>query len=200
MLLRVLGVQCYLGGLIVLLSMKILAIAGSLRAGSSNVAFIQAISNLAPAYVEMDIYEELGSLPLFSPDIDTSPPPLQVTRLRSLIEAADAVIICTPEYAYGMPGALKNALDWLVSSAQLYKKPTAALSTSPSERGGDRALVWLRQTLNALDANVSKSNSFSVPYIRAALKKEGIQDALLIKQIEDLFTELSSSLTKSSVV
>ena len=188
------------GWSIVLLSMKILAITGSLRTGSSNVAFVQAISNLAPAHVEMGIYEELGSLPLFSPDIDTSTPPVQVARLRSFIEAADAVIICTPEYAYGMPGALKNALDWLVSSAQLYKKPTAALSTSPSERGGDRALVGLRQTLNALDADVSKSNSFSVPYIRAALEKEGIQDALLIRQIEDMFTELSSSLTKSSVV
>ncbi len=189
--------QCYLSGLPVFLSMKIIAIAGSLRTGSSNVAFIRAIANLAPAQIEMDIYEELGSLPLFSPDIDTSTPPEQVARLRSLIEVADAVIICTPEYAYGMPGALKNALDWLVSSAQLYRKPTAALSTSPSERGGDRALAWLQQTLNALDADISKSASFPVPYIKAVLKKEGFHDTVISKQIGDMFAELSSSITKN---
>ena len=176
-----------------LLSMKILAIAGSLRVGSSNVAFLRAVAKLAPSQIEMTIYEELGSLPLFSPDIDTSSPPSPVVRLRTLLGAADAVIICTPEYAYGMPGALKNALDWIVSSAHLYKKPTAAISTSPSERGGDRALVWLQQTLSALDAEVAQQASFPVPYVKAILKKESIEDTTLIKQIGEMFAGLRAS-------
>ena len=179
--------------LFVLLFMKILAVAGSLRLGSSNVAFLRAIADLAPSQVEMTIYEELGSLPLFSPDLDTSSPPAPVVRLRTLIGSADAVIICTPEYAYGMPGALKNALDWLVSSAQLYKKPTAAISTSPSERGGDRALAWLQQTLSALDAEVAQRASFPVPYVKALLKKESIEDTIVIEQIDEMFAELRAS-------
>ncbi|MGB3789508.1 MAG: NADPH-dependent FMN reductase [Phormidesmis sp.] len=175
--------------------MKIVALPGSLRTGSSNVSFIRALVKLAPSQIEMTICEELGMLPLFSPDIDIAPPPKPVARLRSMIESADAVIICTPEYAYGMPGTLKNALDWLVSSAQLYKKPTAALSTSPSDRGGDRALAWLQQTLSALDAEVPRKASFPVPYIKTVLtEEEGIEDSRLINQIGEMFVELSSIL------
>jgi len=175
--------------------MKVLAIVGSLRTGSSNALFIQAAANLAPTCnAAIDIYEELGMLPLFSPDIDTSTPPPQVARLRSLIDGADVVIVCTPEYAYGMPGALKNALDWLVSSAQLYRKPVAALSTSPSDRGGDRALAWLLQTLSALDAKVPEHASFSVPHIKTKLDRESISDTQVISQLETMFTSLRDCL------
>ena len=69
--------------------MKVLAIIGSLRTYSSNAAFIRAVANQAPADVTIDIYEELGTLPLFSPDIDTANPPAQVTHLRSHLDAAD---------------------------------------------------------------------------------------------------------------
>ena len=175
--------------------MNILAIIGSLRAESSNAAFIRAIANQAPTHIAVDIYEGLGTLPLFSPDADTSNPPSQVARFRSQIGAADAVIICTPEYAYGMPGTLKNALDWLVSSAHLYRKPVAALSASPSERGGDRALAWLLQTLTALDATVPEGASFSVPWVKTKIEKDTICDHTTIKQIEDMFSELSECLS-----
>ncbi|PZO17076.1 MAG: flavoprotein [Leptolyngbya foveolarum] len=134
--------------------MEILAIAGSLRIQSSNAALVRAIAQLTSQNTTLKIYDGLGNLPPFSPDIDTEPPPQPVSHLRSKISNADAVLICTPEYAYGMPGVLKNALDWLVSSGSLYQKPVAALSASPSDRGGDRALTWLLQTLTALVATV----------------------------------------------
>ena len=91
--------------------MTVLAIAGSLRAASSNAALVRAVAALAPDGLAVRVYEGLGDLPLFSPDLDVDPVPAPVAALRSAVRAADAVLICTPEYAYGMPGALKNALD-----------------------------------------------------------------------------------------
>ena len=172
--------------------MKVLAIAGSLRTQSFNAALVNAIAHLTPNSNTYRIYTDLGNLPLFSPDLDSEHPPQAVFRLRQQISTADAVIICTPEYAYGMPGALKNALDWLVSSGSLYHKPVAAFSASPSGRGGDRALAWLLQTLTALDANVPAKASFSVPFIREKLAGDRIVDIQTETQFSSAFQALST--------
>ena len=123
----------------------------------------------------VDVAEVLAELPIFVPD---RPPGPAVTALRARLAAADAVVICTPEYAYGMPGALKNALDWLVGSGELYRRPVAALSASPSERGGDRALASLRQTLQALGAVVPEAATFAVPFARQVTRGATLPDAL----------------------
>src|SRR5262249_37658099 len=98
--------------------MKILAISGSLRAGSTNTALLRATASLAPKGVEVLLFDGLRELPHFSPEIDGDDSPAPVVHLRESLAAADAVLICTPEYAFGMPGSLKNALDWCVSSAE----------------------------------------------------------------------------------
>lgn len=172
--------------------MNVLAIAGSLRAGSSNVALVRVIAELAPEDVTVTIFESLGTLPLFSPDIDTDELPPSIVSFREEIDAADTILICTPEYAYGMPGSLKNALDWLVSSASLYRKPVAALSASPSPRGGDCALAWLLQTLTALDANVPDGASFPISIIREEIDIAYIKDKDLGKQILAMFKALKA--------
>lgn len=173
--------------------MNILAIAGSLRTHSSNSALVQIIAELAP--VNVSVFDDLGNLPLFSPDIDTEAPPQSVISFRAQINAADAILICTPEYAYGMPGSLKNALDWLVSSASLYKKPVAALSASPSPRGGDRALVWLLQTLSALDAHTPEEASFPISIIREEIDVSRIKGTALEQQISAMFRSLETLLS-----
>lgn len=155
---------------------NVLALAGSLRAASSNAALVRAIADLAPEGVAVETFDGLADLPLFSPDADSDDPPEPVADLRAKIGAADAVLICTPEYAYGMPGSLKNALDWLVSSGELYRKPVAALSASPSPGGGERALAWLRQTLTALDAAVPEGASFPVPLVMRKLDGDRVSD------------------------
>jgi Predicted flavoprotein len=98
--------------------MRILAISGSLRAKSSSTSLVEAARLLAPPGVTVTVYDGLGSLPHFNPDLDAegSVPPAEVGQLRTQIGEADALIISTPEYAHGVPGSLKNALDWLVSS------------------------------------------------------------------------------------
>ena len=93
--------------------MRILAISGSLRNGSSNTNLLLAAAQLVPAGVEMTLYTGLGDLPPFNPDVESAGTPIAaVDDFRAQFAAADAVAICSPEYAHGVPGVLKNALDW----------------------------------------------------------------------------------------
>ncbi len=104
--------------------MRLLAISGSLRATSSNAALVRAAARLAPDGVTIEIYDGLATLPHFSPDLDAEPPPAPVAALRAAVGRNDGLVIATPEYAHGMPGSLKNALDWLVSATEPIDKAT----------------------------------------------------------------------------
>lgn len=168
--------------------MNILAISGSLRTASFSTALVQAAVKLSPEGVRVEIYDGIKNLPHFSPDIDGSTPPEAVAEFRARIQAAGGVLICTPEYAYGMPGALKNALDWLVSSGDLYKKPVMAVSASPSAEGGSRGLAWLRQTLSALDAVVPEEASFTIPFIKQKLGGDRVSDAKTAERLRQALT------------
>src|SRR5262249_42542454 len=112
----------------VAVSVNVLAISGSLQENSSNSALLRAVSACA-SDIDVIVWDELGALPLFRPGDDGD---VHVASLRHGIAEADAVLIATPEYAGGMPGALKNALDWLVGSGELYDKPVVIMSAAPS--------------------------------------------------------------------
>lgn len=113
---------------------RILAISGSLRKASSNSALLRAASMLAPKNLEITVYVGLGDIPLFNPDLEgpdfDRPAPSQVCEFRSLLLASDGVLIASPEYAHGVTGALKNAIDWVVGSGELVGKPVALLNAS----------------------------------------------------------------------
>jgi chromate reductase, NAD(P)H dehydrogenase (quinone) len=110
--------------------MRILAISGSLRAVSSNTAVLQAAAILAPRGVEVVHYDGLGLLPHFNPDLDGDWPPAAVQNLGRDVELCDGLLICSPEYAHGVAGSLKNALDWLVGSIAFPGKPVALINAS----------------------------------------------------------------------
>jgi len=112
--------------------MRVLAIPGSLSATSSHAALLRAARHVAPPGTEIVVFDGLGGLPHFSPDLDVEPVPAPVAALRAQIGAADALAICSPEYAHGIPGSLKNALDWLVSALEPIGKPALVISASPS--------------------------------------------------------------------
>ena len=132
--------------------MRVLAIPGSLRATSSNAALLRAASSVAPPGTEVALYDGLGALPHFSPDLDVEPIPPPVAALRAQVGAADALAISSPEYAHGMPGSLKNALDWLVSALEPIGKPVLLISASPG--GAAHAHGQLLEVLRTMSMQV----------------------------------------------
>jgi chromate reductase len=152
------------------ISKKILAISGSLRVGSSNHAILLFLGTLAPQGLDYTIYAGLAQLPHFDPGLDNNEPPETVTAFRKLITEADGIIICTPEYAYGVPGSLKNALDWTVSSGSLVDKPLALITAST---GGENAHAALLLILGALSANLLKDATLLISFIRSKIDGDG---------------------------
>ncbi len=113
--------------------MRVLAISGSLRKGSTNAAALEALAQLAPDGVKVLVYRDLARLPPFNPDDDGEDMavPEPVEKLRALVGASDAIVIAAPEYAHGLPGMFKNALDWLVASETFAGKRVALINVSP---------------------------------------------------------------------
>lgn len=151
--------------------MRIVGISGSLRAGSSNAALLRAAAALAPEGVEVAVFEGIGGLPHFSPDLDTDDPPQAVRDFRALLASADGFLVSTPEYAHGVPGSLKNAFDWIVSSGELYHKPLLLINASSG--GGAWAQASLIETLTTMDARVLKEATVVVPLARKKLAVRG---------------------------
>lgn len=168
--------------------MNILAISGSLRTNSSNGAILRAVQHLAPANVEFKIYEGLADLPHFSPDLDDDAIP-PVKHARELLQKADAVLICTPEYAFGIPGALKNLLDWTVSSAEFMDKPTAVITASPTS--GEKAHAALLLVLSALSAQLIEPASIKLQFNRTKLNAAGeVADPAILEELQKSLTAL----------
>jgi NAD(P)H-dependent FMN reductase len=174
--------------------MKLFAISGSLRAGSSATALARALATVVPPGTTFTLYDELESIPPFHPDRDregdTAPAP--VARLRAALQAADAVVISTPEYAFGVPGVLKNALDWTVASGDFADKPTAVISSSPSDLGGDKAYASLVLTLRAMQARLPVNGGLVVPFVRQKVDAAGtVVDRETTSALRALVAELA---------
>lgn len=156
---------------------RVVAISGSLRRISSNSALVEAASRVAPDTVNVSIYRELDTLPPFNPDIDGDPVPEAVAKFRATLQACDAVLISSPEYAHGVPGVLKNALDWVVGSGELIDKPIALINASAR---ATHAWASLAETLATMSGRVILDASTTVPLDGRALDANGIvgDDAL----------------------
>lgn len=171
--------------------MNILAISGSLRADSSNTRLLRAAAGLTPPGVSITLYDGLDTLPFFSPERDKEPVPVAVQTLRSMLQQADAVLICTPEYIHGIPGVLKNMLDWLASSGDFVHKTVGVMSASPSDLGGSRAHESLSHTLDVLMADIPEGGSLIVPHIRRRLAADGtIIDSNLSQEVQTVIDAL----------
>ncbi|UKY51586.1 NADPH-dependent FMN reductase [Streptomyces inhibens] len=144
--------------------MRLLALSGSLRARSSNGAVLRSALDLwdGPATTA-----DIGALPHFNPDLDgeDATPPAPVAALRTAVADADALLIVSPEYAHGVPGVLKNALDWLVSSGECVEKPVGLITASPFPTGGDHANAQLCETLRMMTGAVVPAACREIPAI-----------------------------------
>src|SRR5690349_17616603 len=158
--------------------MKILAIPGSLRENSSSNAILKAVIGMVPPGISIEVYRGVGSLPHFN---DSEEVPSTVTDFRDQVKRADAVLVCTPEYAFGVPGSLKNALDWTVGSGEFIDKPVGLITASSQGEKGHAALLLI---LTAISAKVMEDASLLISFVRAKLDKEGnvkdesVRDAL----------------------
>lgn len=144
---------------------RILAISGSLRARSSNTALLEVVAARAAPGVELVIFRGLSELPHFNPDLDGEVLPRAVKEFRKRVAGSDALLISTPEYVHGIPGALKNALDWLVGFPEFEGKPVGVICGSASE--GSFALNSLIEILNTMSAKVVMEAVLSVPGVRS---------------------------------
>jgi chromate reductase, NAD(P)H dehydrogenase (quinone) len=165
-------------------NIQILAISGSLRIKSSNTTVLQAAKILAPEAVNIKLYSELTNLPHFNPDLDQEPLPDSIISLRQQIKLSDGVLISSPEYAHGVPGSLKNALDWLVSSIEFPGKPVALINTNPR---ATIALASLQEILTTMSAQIVEPANITLNIAGRDLDKNDIVGN----------SELSTSLKKS---
>jgi chromate reductase len=149
---------------------RILAVSGSLRARSTNTTLLLAAARLAPADVQIDLYKGLGDLPLFNADLDGEEPEA-VRKFQTALAAADGILICSPEYAHGVSGAMKNALDWLVSDVALVGKSVALINASPRATYAQEALL---ETLRTMSWNVVAEASRTIPVPRPGLSVDEI--------------------------
>ena len=129
------------------MSVRLLAISGSLRAVSTNTALLKAALLLKPADMEIEFYDGLATLPHFNPDDDVAPLPPAVAAWRAKVAQADGLLISSPEYARGIPGSLKNALDWLVSGPEHPGKPVAFFHASERGIASQAALRLVLETM-----------------------------------------------------
>jgi chromate reductase len=164
---------------------RILAISGSLKSTSSNSAILRAAKAAVSKDISFTIYEGIGNLPFFSPDIDGDKSPASVLDYRKNLKESDGIIICTPEYAHGMPGVLKNALDWIVGSGEYVDKPVAVWSASPSVLGGDKAHASLSKTLKDMTANIVEEARLIIPAVKNKITSNAeILDKELAEQLK----------------
>jgi chromate reductase, NAD(P)H dehydrogenase (quinone) len=175
---------------------KIVAISGSTRQNSTNLNLLKAIEILFEDTIEMKIFEGIATLPHFNPD-DTDKAIPEVMLFREKLRHADAVIICTPEYAHGVPGSLKNAIDWTVSTNEFSHKPTALITASTDGRAGHAALL---ETLQTIEAENVAQLQLLIQFASTKIGKDYIiKDEATLTAIKELITALLSTIATSSI-
>lgn len=161
---------------------KILVLNGSTRAKSTNAVYIQAIIRLAGDRALFTVYPSVAQLPHFNPDQDVEPAPPEVGHFRQLLRDADGLLICTPEYAMGVPGSLKNALDWTVSSADLRLKPIMLVTASLSGEKGHASLLG---TLTVLEGVTAAATSVLIQFAKTKVNDQAIiTDAQALAEVQ----------------
>jgi NAD(P)H-dependent FMN reductase len=152
-------------------TVRTLAISGSLRSRSSNTSLLRAAEALASENHRIVIYEGIGDLPHFNPDIEGDDSITSVQDFRLQLRNSDAVIFSSPEYAHGVPGVLKNALDWVVGSGEMVEKPIALFNASPRSTYAQASLL---ETLTVMSAKIVKEAFVTVELAGKKLDEAGM--------------------------
>jgi chromate reductase len=174
---------------------KILAISGSTRKSSSNLNLIKAIIDLHQE-LDISIFTGLENIPHFNPDIDNEQAPQTVTDFRKQLKEADGILICTPEYAMGVPGTLKNAIDWTVSSCEFSHKPVALITASSL---GEKAHQSLIETLKNIESEIPEESQLLISHVKTKINSQGeITDVKTSENIKSVIASLIKTIEKKS--
>ena len=176
---------------------KIIAILGSTRQGSSNLNLLNAIIKLYSKVLHIRIFRGLQDIPHFNPDLDTENPPEKVIDFRRQLKEADGILICTPEYALGVPGTLKNAIDWTVSSMEFSHKPVALITASSAGHEGHLSLM---KTLKIIEAHIPDSSQLLISFIKTKLRADEIIDTGTLGQVKVLIESFILTMDKSQAL
>lgn len=174
---------------------NIVAIPGSTRLHSSNLSLINAIAGLYKDDLNIKIYTAIQDIPHFNPDHDNDTPPLPVAHFRSLIKNADGILICTPEYAMGVPGTLKNAIDWTVSSMEFSHKPVALITASSSGRMAHASLI---ETLLVIESDMPAASQLLISFIKTKTAGNSITDMNTLTEVKKCIDSLIDCINKNS--
>ena len=170
---------------------KVLAISGSTRKNSTNTHVLEWISKLTHDQFEIKFFTHMDNLPHFNPDLDDKNVPDLIVELRSEIEQADGVIICTPEYVFSLPGALKNTLEWTVSSTVFSDKPVALITASGL---GEKASEQLSLIMSTLGAHFDQQTELLIQGARSKVDADKI-DPITRQNLVDLINAFNDQIT-----
>lgn len=175
---------------------RLLGISGSLRRESHNTAVLSGLSALLAGRVDLRLFP-LNDVPLYNADLDGEVVPPPVQQFKEAIGAAQGLVICSPEYNYGMPGVLKNALDWASRpgfKSPLKGKPVLIMTTSPGIFGGVRAQAQIRDVLSATLARPIARQHVAIPTVKEKVVNGALVDEVtiefLLAAVEDLLAEI----------
>jgi len=175
---------------------RLLGISGSLRSQSTNTAILKTLSHRLGDQTQLDLFT-LNDIPLYNADIETQALPASVVALKEAIAHSDGLIICSPEYNYGVSGVLKNALDWASRpgfNSPLKSKPVLIMTSSPGLLGGVRAQSQLRETLSATLSRVISCPQIVIPGVNQKIRDGRFIDETTIEfmlaAVDDLIGEI----------
>ena len=157
--------------------LNLVAFCGSLRTDSYNKVALHALAELAPDYCDIRL-TDISSLPLFNPDLENQTIPA-VATLKQSVGTAHGIIIASPEYAHGISGPMKNALDWLVSGTEFPYKPVMLVNTSPR---ASHAQAQLKEVLNTMSANIIDAAQLTLPLLGSNLNCQGVVASVEFKR------------------
>ncbi|MGB8807972.1 MAG: NADPH-dependent FMN reductase [Acinetobacter calcoaceticus] len=163
--------------------MKILAISGSAREASTNTALLRAMKDIAPSSIEFSVFDQINTLPIFSPDDEGEKTPAVVEEFIKSVSGSDGIIISSPEYIRCIPGGLKNAIDWMVSRTEIIDKPIVLVHASSR---GDDMLFSLRRVLSTVS-----SNFFEDLFLRFSLLSKSPEQIVEMLQTEQYKSQIT---------
>lgn len=176
----------------------ILGVSGSLRTGSLNSLFLRAMNSVRPANLEFEIYSRLNELPPFDADRENTDNPV-VANWRTALKRADLILLVSPEYAHGVTGVIKNALDWIVSSGEMINKPLAFPNLSVRAKLAQAQLAETLQIMGCQQiAACSPCATLEAPYVLPnASEQMLIEHPHIGSRLRDLWREIEHALLTS---